>query len=306
MTKDNRLIWFKGKMVGLNDAKVNVLSPTSQFGINVFEGLRGYLSSDSKKLNIFRLDDHINRLLNSMKIVRFNHDFKREYLKTSLIKSVRANNFFDDIAIRQTVFLDGHGSWFSVHPVEMFIAPILKKRFLSIDKKGIHMCVSSWHRIDDNTLPPRVKLGSNYANSRLNQIEAISNNFDMGIFLNSKGKISEAPGACIFIVSDNNLITPKTTDSILESITRDTIVQFCKDDLNINVIERDLDRTELYTADEIFICGTAVEIVPVFSVDRITINNEKIGSITKSILNFYFELVRGDKNKYKKWLTSVY
>lgn len=303
---NERLIWFKGLIVPVSDAKINVLSPTSQFGANVFEGIRAYWNEEENQLYVFRLDEHILRLLNSIKMMRFEEKYTAEFLIKSCKDIIIANDFKQDIAIRQTVFLDGFGSWFSTSPIEMFIAPIAKERLLSKEKKGVHCCISSWERISDNSLSPKIKVGANYINSRAGQLEALRNNYDFTIFLNNKGQISEAPGSCLFFVRDGKLITPPITASILESITRKTIIQIATQDLGIEVIEREVDRTELYIADEMFLCGTAVEIVPIFSIDRIVLGNGNEGGITNRLKIAYFDIVRGKNKKYNNWLTPVY
>ena len=301
-----RLIWFKGEIIPLSDAKINVLSPTSQFGANVFEGLRAYWNEIQNQLYIFRLHEHSKRLLNSVKMMRFEERYNLEFLSNSCKDIIIANGFKQDIAIRQTIFLDGFGSWFSNTPTDMFIAPIARERVLSNEKKGVHTCISSWERINDNSLSPKIKVGANYINSRAGQLEALRNNYDFTIFLNNKGQVSEGPGSCLILIREGKLITPPITGSILESITRSTVIQIAKEELGLEVEEREVDRTELYIADEIFFCGTAVEIIPILSVDRIDIGIGKEGSITNKLKKTYFDIVRGNNNKYKNWLTPVY
>ena len=304
MNKEN-LIWFDGKIIPQSQAKVNILSPTCQFGANVFEGIRGYWNINQERLYIFRLNDHLNRLLNSIKMMRFEDKYSYDYLFENLMEVVKKNNFRDDIAIRQTIFLDGNGSWSSCSPINMFISPIVKKRFKTKDNKGVHCCISSWERINDNSISPKIKVGGNYLNSRAGQLEAERNGYDFAIFLNHMGKISEGPGSCVFLVRDNVLITPSKSSSILESITRDTIITIAKKELNLDVEERDVDRTELYISDELFFCGTSIEIVPIISIDKIKIGNGQIGNITNMIKKEYFEIVRGENLKYLEYLEPV-
>ena len=238
-------------------------------------------------------------------MMRFEDKYSFEYLIESLKDIVIKNNFKDDIAIRQTVFLDGNGSWFATSPIKMFISPIVKKRMITNDKNGLHCCISSWERINDSSMSPKIKVGANYINSRVGQLEAIRNGYDFPVFLNHTGKVSEGPGACIFIVRNNILITPPTTASILESITRETIIELAKNVLNMNVEVRDVDRTELYISDELFFCGTAVEVMPIISMDKIKIGTGKIGPNTKLIVDEYFKLVRGKNKNYLHYLTPI-
>ena len=305
MHKNERLIWFKGDMVSIENAKINVLSPTSQFGANVFEGLRAYWNASEKQLYVFRLSEHIDRLQNSIKMIEFEVAFTNAFLQQSVIDIIQANNFQEDVVCRQTIFLDGFGNWSATGPAEMFIAPMAKGRYYE-KSQGIDVCISSWERINEKSLSPKIKMGANYMNSRMGQLEATRNGYDSAIFLNQEGTVSEGPGSCVFIVKDGVLITPPLTASILDSITRSTIIDIARDDLGLKVIERDVDKSELYTADEVFMCGTAVEIVPVFSVDKVQVGQGVEGRVTLNIKDLYLQIVRGKVEKYRKWLTPVY
>jgi branched-chain amino acid aminotransferase len=307
MNKDhsNRLIWLNGKIVKLKDATINVLSPTSQFGANVFEGIRCYWNEEEKQLYAFRLPDHYKRLKNSMKMFRMEDKYTVEELQLGLTSVVKANHYKEDIAVRQTVFIDGFGSWSSKGPINMFISPIPKARTLANDKPGLNCCISSWERISDKSMSPKVKVGANYINSRMAQLEALENGYDSAIFMNNQGKVAEGPGSCIFIVRDNVLITPPVSASILESITRETVIEVAQH-LNIKTIERDIDRTELYIADEAFLCGSAMEVVPIISVDKLSVGAGVISEVTKLIQEMYLNIVHGKVAEYKKWLTPIY
>lgn len=303
---DKRLIWLNEKIVPLEEATINVLSPISQFGANVFEGIRCYWNQEENQLYAFRLEEHYKRLKNSMKMFRMEDKYTIQELKQGLIDVVRANSYKEDIAVRQTVFIDGFGSWMSRGPINMFIAPIAKSRNDMTQFKGMKCCISSWERISDRNLSPKVKVGANYINSRMAQIEAIENGYDSAIFLNNQGKVSEGPGSCLFIIRDGKLITPPLTASVLESITRDTIIELAKNVLKLEVIERDVDRTELYICDEAFLCGSAMEIGPITNIDGIYIGEGIIGETTKAIHKLYLNVVSGNVKEYRKWLTEVY
>lgn len=304
MGQQEILMWLKGKILPVSQANINVLSPTSQFGANVFEGLRAYESEG--QLHIFRLQDHINRLQNSITLARFNYIKEDEFYAKSILDVIKANEFKEDIAIRQTVFLDGFGSWMSEDTAEMFIAPIPKGRTYPDDFEGLNCTFSSWQRISELSLPPKIKLGANYMNSRLGQMEAKRNGYDTCIFLNSAGKVSEGPGACIFMVRNGVLVTPPVTASILESITRETLITVARDLLGIEVLERDIDRSELYLADEVFFCGTAVELAKVKQIDGLEIKNKANSTIFSRLESSYFNIVRGNVEQYSHWLTPVY
>lgn len=303
-TIENRYIWLGGEILHLPEAKINVLAPTSQFGANVFEGIRCYWNEEEKQLYAFRLEEHYKRLQNSIKLFRMEQKYTTEEFKQALTDVVRANDYREDIAVRQTVFIDGNGSWSAKGPINMFVAPIPKGRTLTEEKKGLKCGISSWERISDKNLSPRIKVGANYINSRMAQMEALERGYDSAIFMNSAGKIAEGPGSCLFMVRDNKLVTPPCTASVLESITRDTIIKLAKDVLMIETIEREIDRTELYIADEVFLCGSAMEVTPVISVDGYEINDENV--ITKRIQETYLKVVAGKIKGYETWLTPIY
>ena len=302
----NRLIWFKGEILNINDAKINVMAPTSQFGLNVFEGIPCYWNEEEKQLYAFRLDDHYERLMRSLKLIQIDCPYSKEDMKKALIDVVRANEYDENLSVRQTVFVDGFGSWGSDGPADMFVAPVPKGRMSKeYNKKGLNCCVTSWRRISDNNLSPRIKCGANYINSRVGQREALRNGYDTCIFLNEFGKVAEGPGSCFFMVKDGKIITPLLTDAVLESITRDTIIKLAKD-MGIEVVERTIDRTELYTCDEAFLCGSAMEVTPVLSVDKYVVGNGDNGVVTEKLHKAYLDVTRGMNKKYKNWVTPIY
>ena len=301
----NRRIWFKGKILNVNDAKINVLAPTSQFGLNVFEGIPCYWNEKKNQLYAFRLEEHYKRLMKSAKLLQMECRYTIAELKKALIDVVRANDYRENISVRQTLFVDGFGSWASEGPVEMFVAPIPRRNTSAeYNKRGLNCCITSWQRISDNNLSPRIKCGANYINSRMGQREALRNGYDTCIFLNSSGKVSEGPGSCFFMLKDGKLTTPCLTDSVLESITRDTIKKLAREN-DIEVMERSIDRTELYTCDEAFLCGSAMEITPIYSIDRQSISNEP-GQVTDKLHKYYLDIVKGNCKQHFEWLSEIY
>lgn len=289
------------------EATVNVLSPTSQFGANVFEGIRCYWSEQDQQLYAFRLADHYKRLQNSIKILRFNSPYSTSDFQQGLVDVVKANGYREDIAVRQTVFVDGiGGTWNSCEPINMFIAPIAKPFQKIQDKAGLRCQVSSWERISDRNLSPRAKVGANYINSRMAYLEARENGYDTALILNNQGRISEGPGACFFMVRNNKLITPPPTASVLESITRDTIIRIAAELLGIETQERDIDRTELYVCDEAFLCGSAMEVTHITNIDGLAVGDGKLGKITQDLSNIYHQIITGQLSQYKDWLTPIY
>ncbi|RHU44986.1 branched-chain amino acid transaminase [Clostridium sp. TF11-13AC] len=302
----HRRIWFKEQILDINDAKINILAPTSQFGLNVFEGIPCYWNENEKQLYAFRLNDHYDRLLRSAKLIQIDCKYTKENLTKAFLEVVKANEYKENLSVRQTLFVDGFGSWGSDGPVEMFVAPIPRgNTSAEYNKKGLNVCITSWRRISDENLSPRIKCGANYINSRVGQREALRNGYDTCIFLNERGKVSEGPGSCFFIVKGKTLITPKLTDSVLESITRDTVIKIAQSK-GLPVIERTIDRTELYTCDEAFLCGSAMEMTPVFSVDKYKVGEGTTGNITRELHVAYLNVVRGELEQFRDWVTPVY
>ena len=299
----NRFIWYKGEVVNVNDAKINILAPTAQFGLNVFEGIPCYWNENEKQLYAFRLDDHYDRLLRSARLLQINCPYTKEDFKNAFIDVIKANEYDENLSVRQTLFVDGFGSWGSADPVDMFVAPIPRGRTSAeYNKKGLNCCVTSWRRISDTTLSPRIKCGANYINSRVGQREALRNGYDTCIFLNEAGKVAEGPGSCFFMIRDRKVITPALTDAVLESITRDTVIQLARS-MDYEVVERTVDRTELYTADEAFLCGSAMELTPVLSIDRYELGE---GQITKELHKAYVDAASGKNEQFKHWVTAIY
>ncbi len=303
---NNRKIWLNGSVMDVSEARINVLAPTAQFGANVFEGIRCYWNDNDRQLYAFRLDDHYKRLTESIKLFRIDCDYNEEYFRNALVEAVKANDYREDIQVRQTVFVDGDGSWFSKGPAGMFVAPISKKRRQIPLSEGETTCISSWQRISDRVMSPRAKVGANYINSRLAKMEANDRGYDSSLFLNEQGYVAEGTGSCFFMVKNGVLVTPKLTDSILESITRDTIIRIARDVLDISVEEREINRTEVYVADEAFFCGSAVEVAPVIKIDAYDVGSGAVGRLTQEIHREYIKVVSDKSSRFADWLYPIY
>lgn len=300
------IIWFKGSVIPADEALVNVMSPTSQFGLNVFEGVRGYWNANHRKLYIFRFNDHLDRLFESCKILSLICPYSSSEIWQFVNDLIIVGKYRTDVALRLTLFVDGNGSWNSLDPADLFISPIVRLRKDVTKLTGSSACLSSWHRTSDVTMPPRVKTGANYVASRYAHLEANRASYDHPIFLNSRGTISEGAGACIFIVRKNKLITPTLQCSVLESITRDTLIKLSQS-MGISVIEREIDRTELLIADEVFLCGSAAEITPVTSINGLSVGDGCPGKITADLLVKYLDLVSNneDQTLHDNWLSPI-
>jgi branched-chain amino acid aminotransferase len=299
-----KLVTINGNLMPLKDAKVSITAPGLSYAALVFEGIRAYWNKEHKQLYIFRLDEHLKRFINSMKLLKFIDYPNLSSIKADILQNIQANNYQEDIYIRLQGYIDEWGEMAVRSPVSTSIVSYPRPRAIAFTE-GKNFTISSWQRLDDNASPPRIKASANYLNSRLASIQAKESGYDGGIMLGANGKVSEGPGGCIFLIRNGNLITPTITSGILESITRDSIIEIANT-LTINVQTRDVDRTELYIADEIFYCGTGQEIMPILSVDKMLAGEGTPGKITKTLQSEFTEIVRGNNPIFKSWISPTY
>ena len=305
--KPTKHIWFNNELVPWEEAKIHVLSYGLHYGAAVFEGIRAYSTKNGTK--IFRLEDHIKRLFNSAKIYRMNMPYDIEAIMQASRTTITSNNLNDGAYIRPIVFrgyndLGLHASLDD--GIDVAIAAWERGAYLGTDgqEKGVDVCVSSWNKIAPNTIPVMAKASGNYLSGTLVAIEAKENGYDEGICLDSKGMVSEGAGENIFMVKNNQIFTPPLSSSILDGITRDSVIKIAQSQ-GYEVTEREIAREELYLADELFFSGTAVEITPIRSVDRINIGNGSRGLITQEIQKVFFGLFDGSTPDDWGWLDSV-
>ena len=299
-----KLVTINGNLMPLKEAKVSITAPGLSYAALVFEGIRAYWNQEHKQLYIFRLEEHLNRFVNSMKLLKFIDYPNIETIRSDILSNIEANNYKEDIYIRLQGYIDDWGEMAVRTPVSTSIVSYPRPRAIAFTE-GKKFTISSWQRLDDNASPPRIKASANYLNSRLASIQAKESGYDGGIMLGPNGKVSEGPGGCIFLVRNGNLITPSITSGILESITRDSILKITKK-IKLKSETRDVDRTELYIADEIFYCGTGQEIMPILSVDKMLAGDGTPGNITKLLQNEFTEIVRGNNSNFDNWVTSTY
>jgi branched-chain amino acid aminotransferase len=299
-----KVVTMNGNLMPLNEAKVSITAPGLSYAALVFEGIRAYWNEKDKELFVFRLDDHLKRFANSMKILKFEKTPSLDLIKKQIIENILANDYKEDIYIRLQGYIDDWGEMAIRSPVSTSIVSYPRPRSIDFNK-GKNFTVSSWQRLDDNASPPRVKASANYLNSRLASIQARESGYDGAILLTSNGKVSEGPGGCIFLIREGVIITPSVSSGILESITRDSVLKIAKEK-KIRVESRDVDRTELYIADEIFYCGTGQEIMPILSVDKILAGEGKVGNVTALFQKKYTEIVRGKTKNFNFWITPIY
>jgi len=303
-SRTSSFIVQNGQFIAYEDAVVHVMSPAIKYGLAVFEGLRIYPGHDNYGVYVFRLKEHIDRLFQSMKLLRFDAPFDAAEISNNLLELLRRNEVRTDAHIRVIAYIDGTGEMQASGPVSYCIAAHEMPRTSRIEK-GIRCQVSSWVRISDNAMPPRVKCSANYVNSRLARFQAIQDGYDEAVLLNASGKVAEAPGTCIFHVRYGKLVTPDVVSGILESITRDTVIVLAKE-LGLGCVERSVDKTELYAADEVFLVGSAAEILPVIAIDGISIGAGVPGPITRKLQTAYFAAVSGVDGDQRYWLTPVH
>jgi branched-chain amino acid aminotransferase len=296
-------IYVDGTMVPSADATLHVSSAAAKYGANVFEGLCAYAGDDGQSF-VFRIADHLARLRDSVRVMQIAPHWRDEACLEAILRSLRTNRIRGDAHIRLTVFVTGEGKSDVTGPASL-VCVAAGRTSAPLEEKGVHAAVSSWRRIDDAIMPPRVKAGANYHNSRFGLLEAHRNGYDEPIFLTLAGKVSEGANACLAIVRRGTLITPPITASVLESVTRATLLELAANDLGLRVQERDIDRTELYVADEAFLCGSAQEIRPVLSVDRCPVGDGRIGPVTRRLWGAYVAVVRGRNPARAAWLTPV-
>lgn len=305
MSETPRYVWFNGRILPYDQARIHVQSAAMKFGAAVYEGLRGYWNADARELYVFRQDAHIQRLGQSLKLMRMDAPFTPAQMRDAVLEVLQANNFREDVHIRQSAFLEGDSAMTSTGPVGMAVAAYPMGRIKN-SEAGLHYTISSWLRIPDSAMPPRLKCIANYHNGRLAALQARTDGYDGTFLLNSRGKVSETPGATMFLVRGGRPITPGVTSDILEGITRDTLICLFAEIHGLAVEERDVDRTELYVAEEVFVCGSAYEVTPVVSVDRYPVGDGKVGPLTKAIQATYLDVARGQVPARRDWLAPVY
>ncbi len=297
-------IWMNGKLVDWKDANIHILSHVVHYGSSWFEGIRCY---DTKKGRaVFRLDEHINRLYNSTKIYRTEIPFTKKEFTQGVLDTIKANGL-PWCYIRPIVYrgYGGVGVASEDCPVDASIIVFQWGKYLGADslEKGVDVCVSSWARFAPNTMPTLAKVGANYMNSQLIKMEAYVNGYKEGIALTTQGYVSEGSGENLFLVSNGILYTPLLTDSVLPGITRASIFELAND-VGLKVEEKIISREMLYVADELFFVGTATEVTPIRSVDRIQIGNGIAGPITRKLQQLFTDVIENGNDKHN-WLTFV-
>jgi branched-chain amino acid aminotransferase len=298
--------FFEGKITPIEKAKVSIMTNALQYGTGVFGGIRGYFNQDKQVLYLFRPEDHVRRMLQSLKILGVTTHYSIKELVDVIISLTKKNNpkqnvYFRPFCYASSLLLSPNLSRDKNFEFALYMLPL--DDYLSTDK-GLSVKVSSWRRVSDNAIPARGKITGAYVNSALARKEAADDGYDEAIMLTESGEVSEGSAENLFIVRKGQLITPGITEDVLEGVTRRTVKQLAIE-MGLEVIERSIDRTELYVSDEAFFCGTGVQISWITSIDKRIIGNGKIGPVTLKLQKHFFEIVYGKLNEHQEWRLSV-
>jgi len=298
--------YFNKKIMPLEEAKLGIMTHFLHYGTAVFEGIRGNWNDKQKQSYIFRLKEHYERLAQGCRVLNIKLPLDIDKLCDKTVELTAKCGFQEDVYIRPLAYTSSQALGVRLHDLEhdFFILVIPWGPYLDVDKA--RCCVSSWHRPEDNVIPPQIKACGIYINNALAKTEAVQNGCDEAIMLAPDGHVSEGSGENIFLVRDGELITPATTNNILMGITRNTVIELAEKELGIPTVHRAIDRSELYIADECFLTGTAAHVTPVAEIDRRKVGNGEIGPITAKLQEIYAKVIRGEYPKYIHWCTPVY
>lgn len=299
--------FFEGRIVPIDEAKVSIMTHAFNYGTGCFEGIRAYWNDTEEQLYAFKLREHYERFLRSCHIILISLPYSVDELCNITIELLQKEGFCEDTYVRPLAYKADTGIGVRLHDLDdqfaLFATPFGKY----IEKEeGAKVGVSSWRRINDNAVPARAKITGAYINSALIKTDAVMNGFDEAIVLTQQGHVSEGSAENLFIVRDGKLITSPVTDDILEGITRSTLTELAAKELGIETVERPIDRTELYVAEEAFFCGTGVQIAAITDIDHRPVGTGKIGPIVKQLRNLYFSVARGERKDYLDWISPVY
>ena len=302
----NLIVYFGGQYMPLSEARVGILTHALHYGTGVFEGIRAHWDLARKELFVLCPREHYERWKQNCGILRIEVAATPEELCEITVELMRRNAFKTNVYVRPLAYKSAERVGVSPDDQDAFAVIALPFGEYLHAELGIHAGVSSWRRIEDNAIPARAKICGAYVNSALASDEARRNGFDEAIFLNESGHVAEGSTCNIFMVRKGALITPPVTENVLEGITRDTVMELARQELGLQIVERAIDRSELYICDELFFTGTAVGIAPVVRVDHRVVNEGTIGAITREVQQLYFDATRGHLGKYRKWLVPVY
>jgi branched-chain amino acid aminotransferase len=302
-----KLAFFRGQIVPFEQAKISVMTHALNYGTACFEGIRAYWNAEAEQLNVLKMQEHYQRFILNWRPLCIDLDYTVEDLGNWTLELLRGEGYKQDTYVRPLAYKSSLLIGVRLHDVEDDLTIFAEPFGRYIEKEeGASVCVSSWRRVSDTAIPARGKICGAYVNSAFAKSEAILNGFDEAIVLNQNGHVSEGSAENLFIVRDGALITPPVSDNILEGITRTAVMQLARDELGLVVVERPIDRTELYVADEAFFCGTGVQVAAIASVDHRPVGTGELGPVVRQLRDVYFAAVRGQLPAYGSWLTPVY
>jgi branched-chain amino acid aminotransferase len=303
----NTWVFFEGDFARYHDVKLGLMTHALHYGTAVFEGIRAYWNEKKGQLYLLEAAAHYERMKRSANVMRMTLPHSTEELVNFTLELLRRNQFKSDVYIRPLLYTSSEEIGVRLHNLNrsFFIYAVPFGKYVEVDA-GIRCMVSTWRRVPDQALPARAKITGSYAQAALAKSEAVEDGFDEAIVLAIDGHVSEGSAENLFMLKDGAFITPPVTDDILEGVTRQLLIKVIRDELNLQVLERSIDRTELYTCDELLLCGTGAQISPVIEVDRRPIGDGKVGEFTQELQNIYFSAVRGEAPKYKDWTIPVY
>jgi branched-chain amino acid aminotransferase len=303
----NTWVFYEGEFARYNDVKLGLMTHALHYGTGVFEGIRAYWNPKKEQLFLLQAVAHFDRMKRSANVMRMTLPHSTEELVNYTLELLRRNEFKSDVYVRPLIYMASEEIGVRLHNLHQgfFIYAIPFGNYVEIEG-GIRCVVSTWRRVPDQSLPARAKITGSYAQSALAKSEAVESGFDEAIVLTVDGHVSEGSAENLFMLKDGAFITPPVTDDILEGVTRQLLIKMIQSELNMPVLERSIDRTELYTCDELLLCGTGAQISPVIEVDRRPVGDGKVGEFTQELQNIYFGAVRGDTPKYKDWTIPVY
>jgi branched-chain amino acid aminotransferase len=299
--------YFEGQIVPFEKATVSVMNHTFNYGTGAFGGIRGYWNDKEEQLFVFRPPDHFRRFLNSARLLSFKLDYTPEQLVQILLDLLRTEGWRTNVYIRPLAYVKNNLIGVKLHDLDYGVA-IFSLPFGSYvpNEEGAHVTFSSWRRVDDNSIPARGKLIGAYVNSALIKTDAQRAGFDEALVLNQDGHVSEGSAENFFMIRDGVVYTPPITANVLEGITRRTVMHLLREEMGLEVVERTIDRTEVYLAEEAFFCGTGVQIAAIIKVDHRPLGNGQMGTIVSDLRRLYFDVVAGRVPKYRHWNQPVY
>jgi len=302
-----RYAYFRGHIVPYSEARVGVLTHALNYGTACFAGVRAYWNEEEEELFVFRPSDHFRRFLDSARLLGMELPDTPDSFSAALVELIRAELLREDCYARPLAFYADESVGVRLHNLkpEVSMVAFPYGRYLDNDDK-LHLMISSWRRVDDNMIPARGKIAGAYVNSALAKSDAQRAGFDDAILLTQSGHVSESSAANVFLVRNGVVITPGITDDVLEGITRRTVLELAQKEMGLSVVERTVDRTEIFLADEMFLCGTGVQIGAVTRVDQRAIGAGRMGPVVTELRRLYFDVVRGRRREYRHWCAPVY